>query len=254
MPTRTCGATPPIFGGTDGADAGAIRVDICEACLSAEQTIEMRFHVPGGLHDDVIIVIRDYILHDQRSGHRRRAEDVDASGAGRERVIGVCAIARNTIRDELVVVEIVERVVTVEGDARQTFIYESVFGDDIPRDHAAGTSGENSDACSGAGFLKAVVRDKIIGDRVVNDPGDECGRRVRSERDAAVEGIVADRVAADEIVVRRAGIVAYQNAAGVMFDGRGALLIEPAKSLVPTAVGMRGTAGVYSDFGGFQTA
>ena len=125
MPTRTCRATPPIFGGADGANAGAIHVDICEACFSAEQTIQMRFHMSRGLHDDVIILIRDYILDDQRSGDRRRAEDVNAGGAGRERVIGVCAIARNAIRDELVVIEIVERVVTVEGDARQTDAWDA---------------------------------------------------------------------------------------------------------------------------------
>src|SRR5580700_2714513 len=219
MAARTGGATPPILCGADGANAGAIGIDICEACFSAEQTIEMRFHVARCLHYDVIILIRDYILDDQRSGDRRRAKDVNAGGARRERVIGVWAIARNAIRDELVVVEIIERVVAVEGDARQTVIYESVFGDHVPGDNATRTRGKNSDACSRTRFLKAVVRDKIFRNGVVNDSRDERGRRVRSERDTAVEGIVANRVATDEIVVRWAGVVADQNAAGVTFDG-----------------------------------
>src|ERR1700751_3291173 len=66
----------------------------------------MYIYLPGGIGSYAYILRSFYVTRDQRAGDRGDPEAVDHSGARGRRVRGVRAVARNTITDDEVVVEI----------------------------------------------------------------------------------------------------------------------------------------------------
>src|ERR1700733_7823092 len=216
---------PPVIGRVYGAGA-----EIVDPDSRGREVIEVCVDLGCGcVEGDVDCLIVKDILRDDRAGDGRSAEDIDTGWTGGRGVPCVCSVAGDAIADNDVVVEIDRRrrrwrrAGVVHGDAGQTVIVDIVVDDYVAGSSCAGERREDSDACAGAGKLKAIMHRVIVSDGVVcYSKGDLCGRyhgcsgAVRSHGDAAVPRIVMDVVALDEVVVAGSGFVADEEASRVM--------------------------------------
>ena len=108
----------------------------------------------------------------------------------------------------------------VHRNARQSVVVQIVIEHYVLCGRGAGEGSEDANSGTCAGNLEAVAFDVIVSD---GDPGytkrDGCGRyhgggwAMRGDGDSTVERIVVDRIAADEIVVIRAGFISDENPA-----------------------------------------
>src|SRR6185437_792484 len=108
----------------------------------------------------------------------------------------------------------------VHDDAGQAIADQLVANDDVRVHGIARTRGEEPYSAP-AGSGKSILFGVVASDRVLIDA--ERGRlaverRMRGKRDAAIQRIFADYVAADEVLERRAFVVGNENAPRVALD------------------------------------
>ena len=136
----------------------------------------------------------------------------------------------------------------VQGDAGAAVLGQDVGDDDIAIGQVvARTRSKHADPGAGAGRLGPVAGGLVFGHRIMKDAqwlgrAGDGSRGVRGHSDAAIVDVVADLVFLDQIGVGRAGIVAEQNAPGIVFaciidDGRviGAEQMDALAAIIPFA-------------------
>src|ERR1700689_5409111 len=184
-----------------------------------------------GLQEDPEVVVGDVVAGDHRAGDRTGGGGQDAGGASVRHgiVLGVLGgrgeqadrvaesvVLADPVADDLGVVEVLVRLVHVDGHARQAVTPDVVADHGGVRHRLTGNLGGDDHAGAAAGRLqRAVVAQRVAGHQGVGD----AGRAVPGHDHTAAAGVAGGGVPADLVVAAGPDVVRDQEAAALVVGG-----------------------------------